>query len=56
MIIHHMVDGSIRKNIEGVIVPSNFENVYALARKNNQNRKKENRNGDCNTTTNFRKK
>lgn len=33
MIIHHMADGTIRKDIEGLIVPKSFENVYILANK-----------------------
>lgn len=36
MIIHHMSDGSIRNSIEGVVIPSRFENVYRLA--NNKRR------------------
>ena len=42
MIIHHMADGTIRKNIDGIIIPRNFEKVYILA---NQ-KKKENQHGD----------
>lgn len=33
MIVHHMADGTIRKTMDGVIVPKNFETVYKLANK-----------------------
>lgn len=33
MIIHHMADGSIRKSVEGFIIPKSFEKVYELANK-----------------------
>ena len=33
MIIHHMSDGTIRQNIEGVVIPRKFDKVYALAYK-----------------------
>lgn len=33
MIIHHMSDGSVRKSIEGFIIPKSFEKVYELANK-----------------------
>lgn len=30
MIIHHMSDGSIRNNIEGLIIPKSFVTVYEI--------------------------
>lgn len=33
MIIHHMADGTIRKSIDGLIVPKSFENIYTLVKK-----------------------
>lgn len=30
MIIHHMSDGAIRENIEGVILPKSFNKVYSM--------------------------
>lgn len=43
MIIHHMSDGSIRKSMDGVIIPRNFEKIYTLA----NHKKKEIQNGNC---------
>ena len=56
MIIHHMSDGSIRKSIEGVVIPLSFKNVYTLANKKNLERKKENQNGNSDTSGDFREK
>jgi len=52
MIIHHMSDGTVRKSIEGVIVPITFSNVYKLA----QNNKRGNQNGNSNTSGDICKK
>lgn len=54
MIIHHMSDGTIRNSIEGVVIPTTLERVYILAKKNGVI-KKENRNGNSNTSRDFRK-
>lgn len=56
MIIHHMSDGTVRKSIEGVVVPSSFEQVYILAHKKKLERKKEIQNGNSNTSGDFREK
>ena len=52
MIIHHMRDGSIRENIEGVVVPTSFEHIYKLA----QMGRKGDQNGNRNTSGNITKK
>lgn len=52
MIIHHMADGTIRKDIEGVIVPKSFENIYILASKK---RSKEYENVNNSKSRNIRK-
>lgn len=52
MIIHHMADGSIRKNIDGVILPKQFENIYKLANR----RKKDISNGNVNTSRTVERK
>lgn len=31
MIIHHMSDGSIRNNIDGVVIPKSLKKVYEMA-------------------------
>lgn len=54
MIIHHMSDGTIRHSIEGVVIPPTLKNVYILAKKNGVI-KKENGNGNSNTSRDFRK-
>lgn len=54
MIIHHMSDGTIRNSIEGIVVPTTLEKVYILAKKNRAS-KKENKNGNSNTSRDFRK-
>ena len=51
MIIHHMRDGTIRESIDGMVIPASFENVYKLV----QVSKKENKNGDSDTSRDFRK-
>lgn len=33
MIIHHMVDGSVRDSIDGVVIPNSFEGIYILVNK-----------------------
>lgn len=33
MIIHHMRDGTIRKSIDGVVVPRKFEKIYEMVNK-----------------------
>lgn len=42
MIIHHMADGSVRDNLDGVTIPKNFEKIYILA----HTKKKEIQNGN----------
>lgn len=54
MIIHHMSDGSVRKSIEGLVVPSRFEQVYILAQK--MKRKKELQNGNSGKSGTINKK
>ena len=56
MIIHHMSDGSIRKSIEGLVVPSRFEQVYILAQKKKLERKKEFQNGNSDQSRTINKK
>lgn len=52
MIIHHMADGTIRKDIKGLVVPKSFENVYILA---NKKRSEECKNVNESTSRNIRK-
>lgn len=54
MIIHHMSDGTTRKSIEGVRIPTNFDKVYALAYKKRV--KGELQNGNKNKSSNISKK
>ena len=54
MIIHHMSDGTIRKSIEGVHIPTNFNKVYELAYK--KRIKGEKQNGNDNTSRSIDKK
>ena len=46
MIIHHMSDGTVRKSIEGVHIPRQFNKVYELAHKNALKGKSQNGNKD----------
>ena len=54
MIIHHMSDGTIRKSVDGVRIPTKFNKVYELAYKNSL--KEKNKNGNCDTSRNLDKK
>lgn len=56
MIIHHMSDGSVRKSIEGLVIPSRFEQVYILANKKKLERKKELQNGNSGKSRTINKK
>ena len=52
MIIHHMADGTIRKDIEGLVIPKSFENIYILV---NKKRNKERNNVNNSKSGNIRK-
>lgn len=52
MIIHHMSDGTIRKSIEGVRIPTKFDSVYALAYKKRVKGEKQNGNSDSSRSIN----
>ena len=54
MIIHHMSDGTIRQNIEGVVIPRKFDKIYELAYK--KRIKGEHQNGNENKSGNISKK
>lgn len=54
MIIHHMNDGTIRQNIEGVVIPREFDKIYALAYK--KRIKGEKQNVNKNKSSNISKK
>lgn len=46
MIIHHMSDGTIRENIEGVVIPRRFDKIYELAYKKRIRGERQNGNED----------
>jgi hypothetical protein len=51
MVIHHMVDGTIRHSIDGLIIPKSFVTVYELA-----NKRRGIQNGNSNTSGTIKKK
>ena len=54
MIIHHMSDGTIRQNIEGVVIPRKFDKIYELAYK--KRIRGENQNGNKDKSSDISKK
>lgn len=46
MIIHHMSDGTIRKSVEGVIIPRQMDKVYSLVHRKALKEKKQNDNSN----------
>ena len=54
MIIHHMSDGTTRKSIDGMRIPTKFDKVYALAYKKRV--KGDSQNGNKGKSSDLKKK